>query len=51
MDLDAQEAVGDRFGVQYYPIIVFFKDGKEVAREFGVKSPDEIKQSVKRYFK
>lgn len=50
VDLDKEEAVGDRFDVQFYPIIIYFKDGKEVAREFGIKSPEEIKTSVKKYF-
>lgn len=50
VDLDKEEAIGDRFNVQFYPIIVFLKDGKEVGREVGIKSPEQIKESVKKYF-
>ena len=36
IDVEAAEDIASQFGIQSIPTTVFFKDGKEVARETGI---------------
>ncbi|MEG2119764.1 MAG: thioredoxin [Pseudoflavonifractor sp.] len=40
VDIDEQEELAGRYGVMSIPTIVFFKDGKEIARKVGVMPAD-----------
>lgn len=37
VDIDAQEELAIRYGIQSIPTVILFKDGKIVAKEIGVK--------------
>lgn len=42
VDIDANPALAQRFGIMSIPALRIFKDGKEVASFDGVTKPDEI---------
>lgn len=37
VDIDQQEELAIRYGIQSIPTVILFKDGKVVAKEIGVK--------------
>ncbi len=43
VNTDTHEDLAQKFGVMSIPTLVFFKDGKEVKKEIGFKSEEEIK--------
>lgn len=51
VNLGEEKLLKKRFNVTSFPLIIFFKDGKVVARELGIKSPTNIEKSVLKYFK
>lgn len=51
VDIGAQDILAARFKAFAVPMLIYFKDGKEVARERGIKSPSQIADSVNRYLK
>jgi len=51
VDIGEQGELAARFKAFAVPMLIYFKDGKEMARERGVKSPSQIAQSVNKYLK
>lgn len=49
VDLGEEEELAKRFNIQGFPILYYMKDGKIIAKEFGVKSPAQLETSVKKY--
>lgn len=46
IDVDAQPALAQRFGVMSIPTLVVFKDGKEVSRLVGLHSRAQLEQAL-----
>src|SRR5690242_14735064 len=44
LDVDTQEATPARLRVRGLPVLIAFRDGREVARIQGVKSPREVER-------
>ncbi len=42
VDIDQSMELAQEFGVNTVPTVIFFKDGKEVAREIGFMSKDKL---------
>lgn len=42
VDIDESMELAQEYGVNTVPTVIFFKDGKEVAREIGFMSKDKI---------
>ena len=40
VDVDAEGELAMRYGVMSIPTVIFFKDGKEIAREVGALPPE-----------
>ena len=51
VDIDAQKELAKKFNVRTVPTLIYLKDGKFQAQEFGVKTVNELKQSVEKHFK
>lgn len=46
VDIDAQEALKDKFDIMSVPTMVFLKDGEEVKRETGFRPAQAIKEII-----
>ena len=44
INVDEQPELAARFGVMSIPTVIFFKDGKEIARKVGVQPPQAFTQ-------
>ena len=42
VDVDAEGELAMRYGVMNIPTVIFFKDGKEIAREVGALPPESF---------
>ena len=42
VDVDAEGELAMRYGVMIIPTVIFFKDGKEIAREVGALPPESF---------
>lgn len=42
VDIDESMELAQEYGVNTVPTVIFFKDGKEVAREIGFMSKDKL---------
>lgn len=42
VDIDQSMELAQEYGVNTVPTVIFFKDGKEVAREIGFMSKDKL---------
>jgi thioredoxin 1 len=47
VDVDANQALAQKFQVRSIPTLILFKNGKEVSRFVGVKSKDFLLQQIK----
>ncbi len=47
LDVDAVEAVAKKYKVEAIPTLIFFKDGKEVARKVGLTQEAELTDLIK----
>lgn len=47
VNTDTHQELATEYGVMSIPTLVFFKDGKEVKKEIGFKSEEEIKNILK----
>ncbi len=47
VDVDANQALAQKFQIRSIPTLVLFKNGKEVSRFVGVKSKDFLLQQIK----
>ncbi len=48
VNIDDYEELSDSYDVYTIPCLVLFKDGKEVAREEGVVSPNKLKKMLEK---
>lgn len=46
VNVDEHEATAKEYGIMSIPTIIIFKDGKEIKKEIGFRSLDEIKKIV-----
>ncbi len=46
VDVDENQDAAMRYGVNAMPTLVFFKDGKEIERQVGLLSKEELTQMV-----
>jgi thioredoxin 1 len=46
VDVDVQQDVAGRYGIEAMPTLVFIKNGKEVHRTMGMKSEDELRTLI-----
>lgn len=51
VDVDKNLELAKKFGVRGVPALVFLKDGKEVSRNVGLMSVDELKSKAQQFFK
>jgi len=49
--LEKEPALAKRFKIRGFPILLYLKNGKVVAQEFGVKTPAQLTTSVQKYLK
>mgnify|MGYP003861411101 CR=1 FL=1 len=49
VNLGEEEELGKRFNIQGFPVLMYLENGKIKAKEFGIKTPDELKANVKKY--
>lgn len=47
VDVDSEEELADRFGVNSIPTIIIFKNGQEAARYVGVTEEAELSEAVR----
>lgn len=50
LDVDEHPATPNSFGIQGVPTIIFFRDGKEVARLVGFQSKDALLEKISEAF-
>jgi thioredoxin 2 len=46
VDTEAEQALGAQYGIRSIPTLALFKKGKEIARQAGAMSTDDIKRWV-----
>lgn len=46
INVDSEEGIAARFGVQSIPTLIFYKDGVEVNRLIGFQSKDKILKTI-----
>lgn len=46
VDVDAEQSLADRFGVQGIPTVIIFKNGKETGRFVGLTSEEELAKAL-----
>ena len=51
VDIDQHMDLAKRYNVRSLPTLVYFKDGKVVAKEVGIKDESELLANSKEYFK
>ena len=51
IDVGEEKELTRKFKVRTVPALVYLKNGKVIASELGVRTPDEIEANVKKYFK
>ena len=51
VDIGEQSALASKYKAFAVPMLIYFKDGKEMARERGIKSVEQITDSVNKYLK
>jgi len=51
VNLAEEPKLAKRFKVRSFPVLVYLKKGEFIAKERGVRSVDELRENVKKYFK
>ena len=51
VDTQEEKELVRKYNVYGVPVLIYFKNGQEIAREFGVKTQEQLKQSVNKYFR
>lgn len=46
VDIEANAGITDKLGIKAVPTLVFFKDGKEMARMVGVVSKEAVEDKI-----
>lgn len=49
VDLEEQEALGKRFSIRGFPVLLYLKDGQIITKEFGYKSVKDLEKSINKY--
>ena len=49
VDIDAAPELAEQYGIRSVPTLVYLKDGKEVGRQMGVKTPLVLEEWVRSY--
>jgi len=49
VNIETQKELSKRFKINALPILIYFKDEKQVAKEAGVKSPEQLQKKVTEY--
>lgn len=50
IDVDDQPVLAQKFGIRTIPTLVYFKNGKFLKKEVGIKTVSQLKSNVKSYF-
>ncbi|RXJ98260.1 thioredoxin [Arcobacter sp. CECT 8986] len=50
VDVDKDPELAQKFGIRTIPTLIYFKDGKVVKQEVGVRSVPELQSNVKKLF-
>ena len=50
VDTDMFRELGTAFGIKSIPTLIFFRNGKEIAREVGGKNKQDLRNALKRHF-
>lgn len=51
VNIDNEQQLAKKYKVKKLPTIIYFKDGKELKQDFGIKSVDELMATSKVEFK
>lgn len=51
VDIDQHMELAKRYNVQSLPTLVYFKDGKMITKEVGIKDENELIANSKKYFR
>jgi thioredoxin 1 len=46
LNTDENEGIAERYGIRSIPTLLFFQDGREVARLIGVRPREELKARI-----
>lgn len=49
VNVDDEPELAQRYGIMSIPTVMFFKDGREVAKKIGVMPPQEFIKTVEEY--
>lgn len=49
VDIDAAPELAEQYGIRSVPTLVYLKDGKEIGRQMGVKTPLVLEEWVQSY--
>jgi len=49
VNIETQKELAKRFKINALPILIYFKDGKQMAKEAGVKSAEQLQEKVAKY--
>ncbi|AXX93510.1 thioredoxin [Malaciobacter molluscorum LMG 25693] len=50
VDVDKEPELAQKFGIRTIPTLIYFKDGKVVKQEVGIRSVSELQSNVKNLF-
>jgi len=50
VDIQEQMQLAQKYNIRAIPTVLYIKNGKLISTEMGVKTPSEIKQSIKQKF-
>lgn len=51
VDVDQEPELSEKFSIRTIPTLIYFKNGKLVKQEVGIKTIPELKANVKKYLK
>jgi len=51
VEIGKQKAIAARYNAFAVPMLIYFKNGKEIAREIGVRSVKQLEKNVNKYLK
>ncbi len=50
VNVDDEEALAARYGVQSIPTLIFFKNGEEIYRSVGFQPKESVEAQIKKFF-
>lgn len=51
VNLEEQPELKKRFNINAFPVLLYIKNSKIIAKEKGVRSPEQLEENVIKYFK